>query len=102
MGFTALPDTLTGGNWEFSPTSFTKSQDRKINWVIYSLPEMFNHYSINLYMNEEINAFGLKVEMKNNKVDYKLLANSYTLSSFQMKKQEAASERTSSCAKHFY
>ena len=100
MGFTALPDTLLGGNWEFSPTSFTKSQGREINWVIYSLPEMFNHCVINVY--ERRKCIWLEVEMKNNKVDYKLLANSYTLSSFQMKKQEAASERTSSCAKHFY
>ena len=57
MGFTAHPDTLTGGNWEFSPTSFTKSQGREINWVIYSLPEMFNHCVINEYMGE-INALG--------------------------------------------
>ena len=59
MGFTVLPDTLSGGSSLLS-TSFTKSQDRGINWVIYSLPEMFNHYVINVYMNEEINALGQK------------------------------------------
>ena len=56
MGFTALPDTLSGGSSLLS-TSFTKSQDRETNWVFYSLPEMFNHCVINEYMGEE-NALG--------------------------------------------